>query len=676
MQNNGQLLQADFFANTGGLNTSNTPFSVADGQATGGANYNYSKTGGIVTRRGHEKVNTVADSKLYSLGLGMHTTSAGVKTNIRAADRVLQSVSVDSAIFTSLSEDTAVATTVVFSAGITQQVVFSQFNTSLGNVLWAAGANLTNLVGITGASKYTHNGVIPPAGTFSGIVNTSAGGTFAAPGLYWYGLAYRKGSTFVTSNVALDTSVTTVNASDTVTLSWTLTGLDTTRIDQIYIYRSGLSGVTGFTTGDIIAQLPSTSITYTDTGNSVSSAQNVPRANNLLLDNSVLPAGTFNTLATFKRRLVTSTGSTLYLSELNKPESWPTSNVITIPSGGDIKGLAIISFSTDLSNDEYLAVFKERELWIITGSSIADYSLKFVDSVGTATQSLIVGGSGYLSWIDYMGIYLWDGAGKPMYISKPIENLFDKDGDLDKANLNLGVGVYSRKQHEIIWFLSHKIYGVQKFAIKMDLRLTLPNVKTGIEGRVFDGCFLYDVSSIALYAALSYIPTSAADEVILLGDASGFVYRGYNVYADGGAAYSMTYATKFLDCGNPNRIKRFMAVIVWVDQVGSWPLYMDYWTGYRSENSIKSTLDEPITTTAQNASALWDIAYWDVASWDDYTSRSVPIIFYINPDTNNNQEGPCIRLQFRQDSVNSPVAISGFSVLYNEEALLSNRGQM
>jgi hypothetical protein len=671
----GDYLQQDYFDNVGGLNVTDSPFKVGDGQATGGGNYTYIQTGGIRKRQGHSKINSAANAQLKSIGLGQNNSSSGTKTLIRAAGTKLQAVDTGVPSFTNLTEDTAAAVSDFLSPSSTQTMCFSQFNTTSTNVLWMAGAGMSGIYGNYSTSKVTKNGSDAPTGSLSTSVSTPGTGTFSSTGTYYYAIALRKAATQAISNAALDISATIANTTDNVAVSLaSVASIDTTKYDAIYLYRSVVSGVTAFTTGSLVSI---TSITagvpasITDTGASAATAQNIPRAANLLLDNSVLDSGTYRTLTTFKRRLVTATGSTIRLSDVNKPESWPTVNTITIPSGGDITGLAIISFTSVGSNtiDEILAVFKERELWVITGDSISDFALKFIDSVGCPTQSLIVSANGYLAWLEYRGVFLWDGTGKPIYSSRPIETMFAQDGDIDKTKLSYGVGQFFRKQNQIVWFVSHKIFGEQQSAIKMDLRLTLPRVEQSMLGRILDGVFIQDDLDFPVYSALSYLPTEP-EESLLIGDSSGYLYNAFIGESDGGAAISFKYATRFLDCGNPNRDKRFQYVVVWVEEVGDWNLTLDWWTDYKAADGVKSTRAQAISTISSNTTALWDVAQWDEAYWDDYTAKYKPLWFQLASDINNNSEGKCIRLQFRQEGVDQPVTIAGFSVLYSEKGIV------
>lgn len=663
MQKNGQFIQEDYFQNQGGLNISDSPFSIPNGVATGGGNYQYSQTGALKKRNGHPKINALADSAVRTTGIGLYNSSAGVKASIRAADTKLQAFDTDSGATTDLTEDNAASSTALFPAGNTVPTVFSQFNTATVNLLALAG-NTSGVYGAYSATKFTKIGAVTPSGTLTAGAQAGAS-SWSTSGTYRYAVSYVKRATDAESNAyqSLSVNVTSTTNSQVVVTFSALTTVDTTTYESIKLYRSAVGGADGFTTGDLVATLTLPVVSYTDTGSSALLTQSVPRENSLL-DNSVLPAGTYNVLTTWKRRLVTALGSTLYISDINKPESFPTVNKITVPTGGDIKALGIASFSTNFGVDEYLVVLKERELWVVTGTDYTDWELKFVDSTGCQSQATLVTANGYLTWIDYRGIYLWDGSNKPIYCSRPIEALFMRDGDLDKTRLNLAVGQFFRKQNTVVWYLSHQIYGEQKFQIKMDLRLTLPAVADSMQGRVADGVFIFDNTPFPIYGASSQIPSGTTDEKLLLGDGSGFLYNAYSLYSDAGTGVNFEYQTKRMDMGNPNVRKRFHKVVVWVEEVGSWNLNLDWWAGYRLDSAQASSIALPISTAQSSATSLWDVASWDDANWDDYNVRLVPLVFNLNADYNNNGEGDCIQLTIRQSGVDEPVTVAGFSVLY------------
>lgn len=673
MSDIGQKLQADFFDNTGGLNQSDAVFRVQDNQAVDGANYNYANTGGISKRFGNQKINTVADTQLKSFGISQHVTIGGTKAEIRAAGTKIQVVDQSIPSFTNLASDNSTAGTDFLSPTTTQPVVFSQFNTANANTLWMAGGGMTHLYGVVGPPyKVTQNGVPEPTNA-AGFLTLSAGGVGGTipTGTYFYSIVYHKSTTGALSNASLDASVAvTLGQKVTITLSG-LTNNDTTEFDQIWIFRSTAAGVEGFTAGTLVAEVANGTATYVDDGTGdISDAVSVPRAGGTV-DNSMLPDGTINSVATFKRQLVVAIESTVYFSDVNKPESWGILDNILVPSGGPVTALSVVSFTTagSASIDELLVIFKEKEIWIVTGDTPDDFILKFIDSTGCTGQSLVVNAIGFLAWIDYRGIYLWDGTSKPIYASRPLEPIFATNGYLDKTKLTQGVATFSRRFNTVTWYLSHKIYGTQKYQITLDLRLTVPAVASGLTERVMDGIFIQGSTPFAIYASTTFIPTDGTEHTQILGDDSGFIYEAQTGFTDGGSGINFTYKTKQLDLGNPILEKRFHYVVVWVEEVGNWNLTLDYWTDYASAMNAKSTRAQQISTVEQSAIALWDVAVWDVAFWDDYTQRLKPLWFILASDSMNASEGKAIQLQFRNTNASEPINIHGFSVLYTTKSI-------
>lgn len=665
----GQKQFKPFLENVGGINLSDSPFYVGDGQATGGYNYDYSKKGGFSKSLCPGRINSSADAQLRTLGLFLRHTKANSKSIIRAAGTKIQVIDLYGT-FTNLTEDTVSAGS-DFLTSATAPVVGNMFTSTSADVLWLAGGGLASVYGVSSSTKVTKNGVPAPTGTISASV-AAGSGAFTTTGTYRYSVAFRKSSTQAISNAVIETTAVVAATTNEVTIDVSaITNLDSTKYDKIYIYRSTVSGAALFTTGDLIAQLATTSTSYTDTGTSITSSTNIPRAGNSVLDNSVLGSGTFETMATFKRRLVTANESTIYFSDLNKPESWPTANFIEVPSGGKITGLGVISFTTPSATvtDEYLAVFKENELWVITGSSISDWSLKFIDSTGCINQPLVVNANGYLYFIDNRGAYLWDGAGKPVFITDQIDDLFGVNTTIDKAKFNLGFGVFFKPQNQVVWYLSDGNVGEQQYLLKLDLRLTLPSVSNTLGQRVLDGVFIQGKVANAAYAGAAFtFPTSSSQEdVLITGDAAGYVYRQfYSTTGVGANDYDFTYDTKFLDFGTPGINKRFEKLIVWAENTGDWELCVDYWTNFKNSSTNKNSVCVPINQNTDGTIALWDVGKWDEASWDGYNPAPKALVYNLQAQPYNNTEGESLKLRFRNQNTDEPVTIYGYAVLYTE----------
>lgn len=594
-------------------------------------------------------------------------TSTNSKTLLRAAGTKLQSVNIDTGVCTNISDDQATPTSDFFSASSTIPAVFTNFITPTVNLVWTCGAGASSLIGYNG-TKCTTNGVPAPTGTFTGVVSLT-GGSFLSTGTYKYAIALRKASTQAESNAALDISAVIANTTDKVTLTFP-TGVDATKYDKWIVYRSAVGGAVDFTTGDRVAEVTVGTATYVDTGTSLTSDDLIPRTGFVTLDNGVLPSGTIKCVTVFKNMLVTAIGNVLYFSDFDKSESWPANKTIIVPKGGDIKAIGVVAFNTDTTSnaDEFLLVFTEKTMHIVIGTgdydtvnNFYDFFLKYVDDVGCVGQASIVNGSGFAAWVDNSGIFMWDGAGRPEYVSRPIEAIFASDGVIDKSKIGLCFGRFYKKQRQIIWFLSHKTDGENKMALKLDMRLTVPKAGQGI----IEGVFAKD-TQISLYGGVSYIPSSDGDEIFFAGDSSGNIYKLYRAGNDNTAAIDFSYTTKALEMGEPGHAKRYHKVVAWVDRLGPWDLTLDYWADYRVAESDRSTVSETMSLLPDSiAPALWDIAVWDDSSWDSYEQQMTGLVFNLN-GAENNAEGDSIKLRFSQDGANNPVTLYGFSVYYSD----------
>lgn len=675
----GQLKQYDLTNNVGGTNLVDSVFKIDESQAAGGINFDYILTGGVRKRLGAPKINSVADTQLESLGFGLYAPTSGLSKSVfRAAGTKLELFDTSTPSFTPLTQDVSAAPSTPFSSGTSQNVQMVQFSSGVTDIMWSAGGGAAIPIGAYSTTKYTQNGVATPTGSFSGTPSAHGGGSWSTTGQFYWAVSWVKRSTSAESNTVQDFTGTITNTDDTFTITLTPPS-DTTLYQSVNIYRSSVAGtnidLTGFTTGDLIATLASTVTTFVDHGDignpDILQSTNVPRAGNIVLDNSQLPSGTYNTLALWGHRLCTSSGNNVYISDVNKSESWPLTNYITVPSAGPITALATISYTSAQANSlfELLVIFKEREVWVLNPGNSSDYTtwslLKIDSNVGCPNQSLVVTAQGFLAWIDWRGVWLWDGTSKPIYTSRLIEPLFGTNGDLDKSNFDMAWGAFFRRENQIKWFLSSKTYGVQKFSLKMDVRLTLLQIEQNLQGRTVDGTFIQDTHPNAYYAGMAYVPLNGQNEQFVLGDASGFCYFDANSYSDGGGSYPYRYLTSPIHCGNPNMQKLFHKVIVWVQDVGNWNLYLDYWSDYATSSDAMSSVGLPISTQAQNA-ALWDIAVYDYSSWDSYTANVIPLIFNLQPGSSNSAQGTALQLQFRNDNANEPITIHGFSIVYSE----------
>lgn len=676
MRKDGQFLVEDFFINSGGLNTADSPFLVEPNQAAGGQNFDYVRKGGFRKRPGHTRLNSTPNAQLRTLGLTVWDKPATTREVVRAAGTKLQVFDQNTFAYTNLTEDTLAAGSDFFST--TTYVVSSMFNTPDTGVSWHIGGGSEDVWGVYSGTKVTKNGVEATGGTATAVVSSSSGGTWTTVGAYRYAFALYKASTASIGNAGTEATVTVATLTDTVTITLSsLSAIDTTKYTKLYIYRSAVSGVAGFTTGDLVKTLDISAgvpATTTDLGTSLASAQNVPRSTSLVLDNSPLPVETeWSALTTWKRRLVVASASTIRLSDLNKSESWPTLNTITIPSGGPITGMAVIGLNSGYGDtvDEVLCIFKQRELWVVTGSSLADWELKFIDNSGCPAQPLLVPANGYLAWVTYRGAYLWDGTGKPSYLSQAIEDKFQRGGDIDKSKLTQGFGIFAQDRNEIQWYLSSAEHGTQKYALKLDLRLTLANQESTLTAsRQIHGKFTPDVLLFPCYAGVSFLSSAtASEESIYLGDDGGYTYSAYSNTSDAGTDYTISYITPYLHLNTPGQAKRIHKLVLWVKDTGSFNIDLDFWGDYRYSDGEASARSVPVSPISESLGLIWDVGLWDVNLWDEASQRVRSLVYNFSSTTKNNNEGDAFRFRISQTGSAETVLIYGFSLYFTELGL-------
>ena len=583
--------------------------------------------------------------------------------------------------------------------------------------------------------QLTTNGVpqAPVTTTFSVVATTSSIGYIAAPCYLTYSFSLVKASTGAEGNClpeaieALNGSVfvtqvtagtTTTNATSfKVNVTAQFLSLDTTKYQYINVYKSqptfastGQLGTPdpGFTAGVFMGQVPTSALTlskvyitdfgldtappgvqfgwaYSPHGTTTfptspalaytNTSANVPRAGNLELDQSFLPSATYNTVVSWNGRLATATGSTVYVSDTEKPEAWPLSNIFTVPSGGPITGLAVVGLSSGVAGvgiNEALVIFKEREMWtLLSNGAPYDYTtwqLSYMSASGCPSQRLVVNTDHGIFWLNNRGIFSWNGASKPLYLSQPIEDKFTPDGDIVYSTLYQGFGIFYQQKKQIIWTVGSNTYGNQQYQIKLDLRLTMMQTAGNLTETITHGIFNANVLTVGLYAGTSATPSYQGGlEYVYYGDNSGFLYQGDTGTSDtNSGAIAFQYSTPVMTMGTPTTRKRFNKVVVWVTNVGQPSLSLQYWSDWRATTTPSGAITQAVTSAGTGADDIWDLMLWDVGEWDPGTYQVQPVVFNLNSQVANNCEGQNLRLQFTANDAAYTPTILGYSVYYTE----------
>jgi hypothetical protein len=220
-----------------------------------------------------------------------------------------------------------------------------------------------------------------------------------------------------------------------------------------------------------------------------------------------------------------------------------------------------------------------------------------------------------------------------------------------------------------MWVVPHLIYGTNKYAIKLDLRLTLPNLQTTLSGRILDGVFTIDVLPFPLYCSSNMIAPTTFEETYVAGSNLGYSYTLYNSLNDAGSGVDFQFETKYLDLGLIGVTKRIHKIIVWVENTGDATLTLDWWTIYKTGIDDRGT--QTVKTPIAASESYWDEGAWDSAYWDDTVKSYSPIVFNLQTmrGTGGGTEGDCIKLKFSQSSANVKTVIAGFSIIFSKLGL-------
>lgn len=660
----GQFIAVDFFENTGGLETSNSPFLAHPECASGGFNFDYVQKGALRKRKGPLLLSAADGSA--TLGLGFYNDQNSIRDIIRYTAGGITVFNQSDWSSTPISHETP-------STALTlpNRVVSTMFTSPTTNVLWCP--NLTQgLLGIyktqTGY-KLTKNGAADVSdGKLIASLSTGSG-VFLATGTYRYTVTATKKSG-AEGNAALEATIDVTDTSRIVLVTLTNT-LDPNIYSKVSIYRSFVNGSALFTVGSLIAEITTISptITFNDTGASIVDNQLIPRVNSTIRDYSELPTGNVKAVTTFKGRLVTAIGSTLYLSEESNPEAWPTANRLPLQTGGDITALASVSFTTQFSSttDEYLCIFKQNECWVLSGNSLDDWVLKKIDDSGVSHQALVTQANGFLTWLNYRGLFLWNGSDKPAYISQNFEDLFQKRGIIKKDAFSESFVLYCPTRNEVQWYLQDATQTDEHtFTLKLDLRLTQLGQEQTLVERKMQGVVTPDRYPIQLSAGVCFIPDpNAPDEQVLVSDIHGAIYLAYGATSDNTDTITFNYLTQNLDMGSRGHAKRYHKVVAWVKKTTALTLGLKWWVGYVPQSSAYGSRSESVTGTTN--SLVWDSGDWDEKNWANSDTEIVPITFNLS-SSGTNSEGDCIQLQFEESSKNEFI-LYGFTVYYTDMSL-------
>lgn len=236
-------------------------------------------------------------------------------------------------------------------------------------------------------------------------------------------------------------------------------------------------------------------------------------------------------VAVYASRVWISDGSTLYFSALGSAEDWESASDAGYIAKFHSSSTEIVALSEYSGS---LAVYKQDGVYLLSGSSVDDFSIKKYGNLGTlsAKSPLSVNNKQY--FVNESGIYALEQFGELAQIalsdniSSPVASEFEK---IDK-NLYKKITTLTRIKKNQIWFF-------------------LPRVNISGEGYFL----IYDFENKAWFKRLVPYEITACANVngeILTADKNGSIFCEDFGNTFSGLPLKFKFSTSFFDFGMPN----------------------------------------------------------------------------------------------------------------------------
>lgn len=312
---------------------------------------------------------------------------------------------------------------------------------------------------------------------------------------------------------------------------------------------------------------------------------------NLLdFDNNVVKA---DAIYTYKGRVWVGTGSTLYYSALGKYNDFTTAN-----DAGYIN-----NFYTDTNNitalksyKDYLAIYKDNGVYLLSGSSVEDFRITPFADKGTASFSSVVNVNNKQYFIN-QGIFSMEQAGLLSQIQLGSEislNIKSEFNNFDRTRFNKIIVLHYEVKNQIWFFIPYK------------------------NNEYFHTIWIYSYINEAWFKrVLPQDITTACifDEYILTADAKGKVYKEDFGNTFSGNAIEFMWKSPFLSAGDPNIRKTIEEFYFILDEVYdnnfNFSVYKNYDSEYKDDTELiySANLNNLVwcgDNVAENLTTCWN----------------------------------------------------------------------
>lgn len=342
----------------------------------------------------------------------------------------------------------------------------------------------------------------------------------------------------------------------------------------------------------------------------------------------------------FKNHLFLAGGSSLIFSApFSTTDYTPASGGGVINVGDTITGL--VSFR------ELLIIFTENTILSLRGSSVSDFTLDPITrDLGCIRPDTIQEIGGDVMFLGPDGLRLLSAT---------------------ERNNDFGLAVVSKViQKQVVDFVeAHQTFCSVTIPTKSQYRLlgyspnTTNQIGRGIIGMQTasqGGDNMVWSEIVGMSARVAYSSFTAAQEVIVFANNSGYVYRMETGNSFDGQPISATFATPYIPITDPSTRKTLYKVDVYTDPQGAFTAELNVSLDYEQKESV-----QPRAKTIENLSG-GDLFYYDSAVYGEatYSSDDVKNLFSLNLEGS----AKVFSFRFTSNSTASPFSLDSLSIQY------------
>lgn len=353
---------------------------------------------------------------------------------------------------------------------------------------------------------------------------------------------------------------------------------------------SGLSGearcsFVNFNNGVIITNEEDTPVFYEEYYGVNSLPQNAPKG---------------SAIESYKARVFIASGSGLYYSALGNPNDWSTP--------GDAG--SIINFHNDSSPvialknyGEYLAIYKENGIYVLSGSAPEDFIIKPVADKGCVSPWAVVtvNNNQYFFNGESITVLNFNSLGQITVaddVSIKIKSIFP---ELNKDKFNEVTAVPYQKKNQI-WF-----YFPDNTSESLDV------------------CYIYDYFHKSWYKRKGLPVTcgTLTDEKIYTGTPDGKILLEDTEDDFDGNAIEAWWLSPWFTFGAPGVEKEVLDFNVWLYQNQKYPFDVIYAKDYSQTDRVYTTVE-----VVSEDELVWDTGDWDVNNWSSNKAvrKKIPVL--------------------------------------------------